>query len=50
MRGTGGQAIVSPQNPVRLDFFSEPQPDLVILRPRADFYRTAHPQPAASCW
>jgi Uma2 family endonuclease len=39
-------AIVSVQNPIVLDDYSEPQPDLVVLRPRADFYRGAHPQPA----
>ena len=33
-----GRAIVSPQNPVRLDPSSEPQPDLAVLRRRADFY------------
>ena len=32
------RAIVSVQNPVTLDDFSEPQPDLVVLRPRDDFY------------
>ena len=46
MRAMGNHAIVSPQNPVRLDFFNEPQPDLVLLRPREDFYRSALPQPA----
>lgn len=38
-------ALVSPQNPIRLSEHSEPQPDFAVLRPRADFYRTAHPQP-----
>ena len=42
----GTQALVSVQNPVRLDDFSEPEPDFAILRPRADNYRDAHPQPA----
>lgn len=42
----GGQAIVWCQNPLRLDDFSEPEPDIAILRPRADFYTTAHPGPA----
>ena len=31
------------QNPLRLDDISEPEPDIAILRPRADFYMTAHP-------
>ncbi len=42
-----GRAIVSPQNPVRLDRSSEPQPDLAVLRRRADFYATGErPGPA----
>ena len=41
----GSAVIVSVQNPVVLDDFSEPQPDLLILRPRADFYRDGHPTP-----
>ena len=39
----GDWAIVSVQNPARLDRFSEPQPDLTLLRPRADNYRTGAP-------
>jgi Uma2 family endonuclease len=41
----GDRAIVHPQNPVRLGAYDEPQPDLVLLRPRADSYTTAHPGP-----
>lgn len=41
-----GRAIVAPQNPLRLDDFSEPQPDLVLLRYRDDFYAKAHPRPS----
>lgn len=33
------------QNPIRLDDYSEPQPDIAILKRREDFYRHAHPQP-----
>ncbi len=36
----GEAAIVSVQNPVRLNRFSEPQPDFAVFRPRADFYAT----------
>jgi len=36
-------AIVSTQDPIFLDVHSEPQPDIALLRPRADFYRTTHP-------
>jgi Uma2 family endonuclease len=39
------QAIVAVQNPFVLGRFSEPQPDLCLLRPRADFYRRSHPEP-----
>jgi Uma2 family endonuclease len=38
--------IVRVQNPIRLNDFSEPQPDLTLLRWREDFYRGAHPTPA----
>jgi Uma2 family endonuclease len=44
-RKLGAIAIVSVQNPVRLDDFSEPQPDLALLRPRKDFYSRPHPNP-----
>lgn len=40
------RAIVSTQNPLFLDVHSEPQPDIALLRPRADFYRNAHPTTA----
>ena len=36
-------ALVSVQSPLRLDMYSEPEPDLTILRPRADGYRTSYP-------
>jgi Uma2 family endonuclease len=41
----GDRALVSPQNPVRLDRRSEPQPDFALLRPRPDGYRSALPTP-----
>src|SRR4051812_8521708 len=37
--------IVRGQNPVRLNDFSEPQPDVALLRWRDDFYRNSHPTP-----
>ena len=40
-----GKAIVSIQNPVQLDDFSEPLPDVVIARFRTDYYGLAHPSP-----
>ena len=39
------RAIVSVQNPVRLAD-SEPEPDLVLLTPKADFYASGKPQAA----
>ena len=42
----GQAALVSVQDPIRLDDFSEPQPDVALLRPRADRYVQAHPSPA----
>ncbi|SRR5712691_1563456 len=41
--GTAG--IVWVQNPIKIDDRTEPQPDLVLLRPRPDFYAQAHPGP-----
>lgn len=43
---TSGKAIVRVQNPVRLNDYTEPEPDLALLRRRDDFYVSAHPQPA----
>lgn len=40
-----GRAIVRAQNPIVLDDFSEPQPDITVLRFRPDRYRAAHPRP-----
>jgi Uma2 family endonuclease len=40
------RGIVSVQNPVRLDDGSEPEPDIAILKPRADDYATATPRAA----
>lgn len=42
----GRRAVVSVQNPIILDDYSEPQPDLTILAARSDFYYDAHPRPA----
>jgi hypothetical protein len=44
--GLGDRAVVHVQNPVGLDRYSEPLPDLTLLRSRPDFYGTAHPTPA----
>jgi Uma2 family endonuclease len=44
-RSIGARAIIRVQGPVALSKKSEPQPDVALLRPRPDFYRSAHPQP-----
>jgi Uma2 family endonuclease len=36
-------ALVSVQTPLRLDDFNEPEPDVMLLRPRDDDYRASHP-------
>jgi Uma2 family endonuclease len=40
-----GRALVNSQNPIRLGQYSEPQPDLVLLRLRSDSYTQSHPGP-----
>ena len=37
--------VVSAQNPVGLDNYSEPQPDLILLKPAPDDYTAHHPAP-----
>ena len=41
----GGRALVGVQLPIQLDQFSEPEPDISVVRPRPDFYATEHPGP-----
>ena len=36
---------LSVQNPIRLDSYTEPEPDLAVLHRRADYYAEAHPGP-----
>jgi len=36
-------AAVRVQNPVHLSHYSEPQPDISVVRPRPDFYASGHP-------
>lgn len=37
--------VVSVQDPIRLDGVSEPEPDLMLLKPEKSFYRERHPGP-----
>ena len=39
----GERAIVSAQNPILLNDFSEPEHDIAIVKRRDDFYAQAHP-------
>lgn len=42
-----GEAVcVSVQNPSSIDDYSEPVPDLTLLKPRLDFYSGSHPMPS----
>jgi Uma2 family endonuclease len=41
----GKKVIIAVQNPITLNNLSEPQPDIALLKPRADFYESGHPQP-----
>jgi Uma2 family endonuclease len=45
-RAVGDAALVSIQSPVSLGEHSEPEPDIALLQPRADFYKADHPQAA----
>ena len=45
VRRLGHHVIVRVQNPIVLDDYSEPQPDLTLLRARPDYYVGAHPRP-----
>ena len=37
--------LVTVQNPLQLDEYSEPQPDLMLLKPVPDYYTGRHPGP-----
>lgn len=39
------EAVIGIQDPIQVGEHSEPQPDLALLRPRADYYATGHPAP-----
>jgi Uma2 family endonuclease len=44
-RQLGERVVVSIQNPIQLNDNSEPQPDVALLKPRADFYENKIPTP-----
>ena len=43
VRAVDDDAIVQCQGPVRLSSYDEPQPDIVLLKPRSDYYRNQLP-------
>ena len=43
VHAVGERGIVRVQSAVRLSRITEPEPDVAVLVPRADFYRHAHP-------
>ena len=45
-RLVGQYVTIGVQDPVHLNDFSRPQPDLALLKPRDDFYAQSHPMPA----
>lgn len=40
------RAVVKVQGPIQLDDHSEPEPDVVLSKPRRDYYKRSLPQPA----
>jgi Uma2 family endonuclease len=45
MKRLGDTVVISVQNPSSIDDYSEPVPDVSLLKPRADFYSEQHPVP-----
>jgi Uma2 family endonuclease len=43
---TAGRALVRRQNPLDLGEWDAPEPDLAVVRPRADYYAEGHPTAA----
>lgn len=44
-RNFGDSMIISGQNPIHIDEYNEPEPDIALLSPRNDFYAKSHPIP-----
>ncbi|HEY0324316.1 MAG TPA: Uma2 family endonuclease [Pyrinomonadaceae bacterium] len=44
-RTIGDIALISTQDPIQLNDFTAPQPDIALLQLRDDFYESAHPKP-----
>lgn len=39
-------ALINVQNPIQINDLNEPEPDLIILKPKDNYYADAHPKPA----
>lgn len=44
-RKLSDRVIVRMQDPIQLDDYSEPEPDIAVVYPRGDFYMEHHPTP-----
>jgi Uma2 family endonuclease len=42
----GDQALVRLQDPVQIDIYSEPEPDIAVVHANANFYADSHPTPS----
>lgn len=40
---TRNEAIISVQDPIHIDDYNEPEPDIALLKRRNDFYTESHP-------
>ena len=43
---TRDKALISIQDPIHIDDYNEPEPDLALLKRRDDFYSQSHPRPS----
>lgn len=39
------KAVVSVQDPIHIDKYNQPEPDIALLKPREDFYEEGHARP-----
>lgn len=42
-KSVGNITLISVQDPVHIDEYNEPEPDIALLKPREDFYTDSHP-------
>lgn len=49
-RGLGDRALISVQDPIAIGESTEPEPDVAVLRPRADDYADSHPEAKDILW